>query len=180
MRPVCMISITSSRLGLPLVFGQDSSKSNSLLLLPGILLTSFSSVTQRDAIDLTYTPYLNFPNHSPVTRQPFTYAGPGARKGLKLIFKDFKLKTSREAIDYLAEHANTYFARLGLVAPEWDGRGIGAIEVEHALCELHKYTKLKSVQSQRSLKKTGRYSEGPGRSGVMATPKRFTQKRNGL
>ncbi|KAH8119588.1 hypothetical protein DFH11DRAFT_1686403 [Phellopilus nigrolimitatus] len=82
-------------------------------------------------LNLSYTPLLRF------GEDDFVVAGIGAQKGLKKCFAPAASVAG-------SEPALRHFARLGLAPARLgkEGRPMTLVDVEHTLCEVHKYTRL--------------------------------------
>ncbi|KAI5117105.1 hypothetical protein M0805_008224 [Coniferiporia weirii] len=95
-------------------------------------------------INLSYTSILNF------SENDFVIAGVGAQEGLKKCFAPASLisGSEEELIRWMAETQTEQFERLGL---EFAGLGqdrlpMTLVDVEHTLCEVHKYARITSSQ----------------------------------
>lgn len=140
--------------------------------------------THRLLIDLSYLPGLDFD----FERDGWVSTGPGSKSGLELIFncreKDTDLHL--EAMTFIKTEQAKYWADSGKTPPTLlgNGRPIGLVEIEHALCEFSKYSnvtkaqldsKAKRVRSGFSLACVWRYpgpdhrlfSRRTGRSGLL-------------
>ncbi|KAL5484863.1 hypothetical protein ACEPAI_7505 [Sanghuangporus weigelae] len=119
-------------------------------------------------INLSYTPLVNF------SENDFVIAGVGAVKGLKKCFSPSDSVSGSEGalIRWMTETQERHFARLGLEpAVLSNGNGDGKrkmtlVDVEHTLCELHKYVRiLSSAQGggygKRFTQKTARLPRWP-------------------
>ncbi|KAF5375397.1 hypothetical protein D9615_007996 [Tricholomella constricta] len=113
------------------------------------LLLSFPSMgefaTYQLMLSLSYTELLNFSN------MDFVISGPGASSGLGKMFGLQKIKTAKETVPgieeeiirWLAENQGSQFERLNL---KFSGLGPDCLpmdlaDVEHALCEVDKYSR---------------------------------------
>ncbi|KAL5524088.1 hypothetical protein ACEPAG_8261 [Sanghuangporus baumii] len=120
-------------------------------------------------INLSYTPLVNF------SENDFVIAGVGAVKGLKKCFSPSDSVSGSESalIRWMTDTQERHFARLGLepaVLSNGNGkdekRKMTLVDVEHTLCELHKYVRI--LSSAQGGGGEGGYGYGYG--------KRFTQK----
>ena len=117
-------------------------------------LISFPSMgefsTYQLILNLSYSKLLNFSNLD------FVIAGPGAVSGLHKMFGAQKMKDAKARMPtiedgimrWLAEHQDDEFRRLGI---EWPGLGpdrlpMGLEDIEHLLCEVDKYSRMKHPQ----------------------------------
>ncbi|MEX0668813.1 MAG: nucleotide kinase domain-containing protein [Candidatus Saccharimonadales bacterium] len=85
------------------------------------------------AIDLNYTPEINFDENS------FTKAGPGAVRGIKKAFKSIGDYSPEQVIMLMVEKQDEKFKRLGLKFEGLNGRRLHAIDCQGLFCELDKY-----------------------------------------
>lgn len=88
------------------------------------------------AVDLNYSPLLNFSESS------FVVAGPGARDGLRKCFSDTGGLSSEELILRMTAQQQTEFARLRLRFPTLWGRPLQPIDCQNLFCEVDKYARL--------------------------------------
>lgn len=104
-------------------------------------------MSYQTAIDLNYSPYINF------SENDFTQAGPGALRGMKKVFEDFGDYSPSEIIMWMVEHQEEEFKRLGLPFHSLFGRPLHAIDAQGLFCETDKYCReavpeLKSARSR--------------------------------
>ncbi|THH07988.1 hypothetical protein EW145_g3016 [Phellinidium pouzarii] len=96
-------------------------------------------------INLSYTPLLNF------NENDFVIAGVGAMEGLRKCFSPTSLTrgSEEELIRWMTETQDEHFERLGLEFSGLGkrGRAMTLVDVEHTLCEVHKYSRLVSERS---------------------------------
>jgi hypothetical protein len=85
------------------------------------------------AIDLNYSPLLNFSENS------FTAAGPGALRGLKKAFTSFGDYRPNDLIMWMVNRQVEEFERLGLAFTGLYGRPLHAIDCQGLFCEVDKY-----------------------------------------
>lgn len=78
--------------------------------------------------------------------------GPGAKKGLKLIFgvKEVSEKIGVELCMWLCKEQNPIFEALGVEFQRFLGRPLGTKEFEHALCEYQKYLEIEDGKSGKN------------------------------
>lgn len=102
-------------------------------------------------VDMTYI------ERFPFSENEFTIAGPGAKLGLKFLFKDRRDLTPEELIFWLRDHwndlsqynvhfgnkATAYPKQLFRDLPEYD-RVMNVMSIENCLCEFSKYYKVKN------------------------------------
>lgn len=80
----------------------------------------------------------------------FVRAGPGSKAGLQKVFGPEVKGIECEAMEYLYRTQHEHFSRLGLdlngrvprLSPGHDP-GVGLADIEHSLCELEKYSRVK-------------------------------------
>ena len=91
-------------------------------------------------IDLSYTPVLNF------SEDDFVIAGVGAVQGLKKCFSPPEAVTGLEEVlmRWMRKDQDNQFARLGLTLKGWvtGKREMTLVDIEHTLCEVHKYSRM--------------------------------------
>jgi hypothetical protein len=109
------------------------------------------------AIDLNYTPYINF------SENDFTKAGPGARRGIAKAFTDTGGRSPEAIIQWMVEHQAEEFERLALAFPGLGGRPLQAIDAQGLFCEVDKYCReaAPELKSARSRIKTKYQTRGP-------------------
>jgi hypothetical protein len=119
------------------------------------------------AIDLNYSPYINF------SENDFTKAGPGARRGITKAFASTGNHSAEDIIMYMVERQDKEFARLGLEFPGLHGRPLQAIDAQGLFCELDKYCReaAPGLASNRSRIKA-RYGE-PGKTLPLFLPPKW-------
>jgi len=89
------------------------------------------------AIDLNYSELFCF------SENDFTVAGPGAKRGIAKCFTDVGSLTSADVIQWMVEHQQVEFARLGLDFGGLFGRPLHAIDCQGLFCETDKYCRVK-------------------------------------
>lgn len=85
------------------------------------------------AIDINYSALVDF------SENEFTQAGPGAVRGIKKVFEDTSGLTSSDVINWMVDHQDEEFDRLGLSFHGLWGRRIHAIDAQNLFCETDKY-----------------------------------------
>lgn len=85
------------------------------------------------AIDINYSSLVNF------SENEFTQAGPGAVRGIRKVFQSTNGMTSSDVINWMVEHQDGEFERLGLSFAGLWGRKIHAIDAQNLFCETDKY-----------------------------------------
>ncbi|GJJ08985.1 hypothetical protein Clacol_003206 [Clathrus columnatus] len=101
-------------------------------------------------LDLNMTSQLNFSEREWVT------CGPGSRSYLRTLFGTAVAGVETEAIAYLYNTQDEHFNRLGIFDPPSlpDSPGVSHVDLEHALCECHKYIRMKKhLSTGRRLKR---------------------------
>lgn len=88
------------------------------------------------AVDLNYSPYLNF------SENDFTVPGPGAVRGLNKVFSETNGATPAQLIQYMVEHQEQEFSRLNLDWQDLFGRRLHAIDCQGLFCETDKYSRV--------------------------------------
>jgi hypothetical protein len=88
------------------------------------------------AIDLNYSPYLDFSEDS------FTVPGPGAVRGLRKVFSDFGECRVEHLILRMVERQESEFDRLGIPFEDLFGRRLHAIDCQGLFCEVDKYSRV--------------------------------------
>lgn len=105
----------------------------------------------RLLLELNMTSQLDF------SESEWVICGPGSRSYLRQIFGNDVGGIENEAIAYLHLTQNDHFARLGITDPPSlspDRPGVSYIDLEHSLCECHKYVRLKrQLRTERTAKK---------------------------
>lgn len=100
-------------------------------------------------VDLTYIPEF------PFSENEFVVAGPGCKRGLDLIFKDFDDMDYSEAMFWLRDNHTKIFneaTKLGMTDYRWnpynlyndlpkEDRFLSVMSIENCMCELSKYVK---------------------------------------
>lgn len=90
-------------------------------------------MSYQTAIDLNYSNRINF------SENEFTKAGPGALRGMTKVFESLGDYTPTEAIQWMVEHQDEEFERLGLPFNGLWGRPLHAIDCQGLFCETDKY-----------------------------------------
>lgn len=85
------------------------------------------------AIDLNYSPYLDF------SENDFTQPGPGAVRGLRKVFESLGEFTPADSIRWMVDRQEEEFNRLGLRFNGLWGRPLHAIDCQGLFCETDKY-----------------------------------------
>jgi hypothetical protein len=85
------------------------------------------------AIDLNYSDIINF------SENDFTQPGPGALRGMKKVFENFGDYSPSDVVQYMVEHQEQEFKRLGLPFSGLFGRPLQAIDCQGLFCETDKY-----------------------------------------
>jgi hypothetical protein len=104
-----------------------------LQTLPGI----GSFLSYQLAIDLCYSQHWNF------DEDDYTQAGPGALRGIAKCFESTGEATPSQVIQWMVEHQEQEFARLGLTAATLFGRRLHAIDCQGLFCETDKYCRVR-------------------------------------
>ena len=110
------------------------------------------------AIDLNYTPFVNF------SEMDFVVAGPGACDGIHKCFSDTAGLSEPEVIRVMSDIAGDQFLRLGLSFPDLWGRKLQLIDFQNLFCEVDKYARVlhpsvKGMRGRARIKQ--RYSPSP-------------------
>lgn len=92
-------------------------------------------MSYQTAIDLNYSEILDF------NENDFTAPGPGALRGLKKVFKSLGDYSPSEAIQWMVEHQDAEFERLGFEFDGLWGRPLHAIDCQGLFCETDKYSR---------------------------------------
>jgi hypothetical protein len=85
------------------------------------------------AIDINYSDLVDF------SENEFTQAGPGAVRGIRKVFADTAGMSSSDVINWMVDHQDQEFKRLGLPFNGLWGRKIHAIDAQNLFCETDKY-----------------------------------------
>lgn len=141
-------------------FGRDRKYSNHLLLLSCMmrdalpervatatslrrvfeLLREYPSLGEflafQFAIDLNYSPILNF------SEMDYVVAGPGAKSGIRKAFSDTAGLPDEEVIRAIAEHAGREFEIRDLPFRTLWGRSLQLIDCQNLFCEVDKYSRV--------------------------------------
>ncbi|MFD1145664.1 nucleotide kinase domain-containing protein [Saccharothrix hoggarensis] len=88
------------------------------------------------AIDLNYSPVLDFSENS------FVAAGPGARDGIRKCFGPDSRGIESQIITWVTDTQQEHFARLGLSFPGLGGRRLHLIDCQNLFCEVDKYSRV--------------------------------------
>lgn len=115
-------------------------------------------MSYQTAIDINYSSAVNF------SENDFTKPGPGAVRGLGKVFESLGGCSPEQAIQWMVEHQDEEFARLGLDFPGLYGRRLHAIDCQGLFCETDKYSRIKfpHLESERSeIKNTFKASAQP-------------------
>jgi hypothetical protein len=88
------------------------------------------------AIDLNYSPMLNF------SEMDFVVAGPGARSGIRKCFTDSAGLDDADVIRAVADMADREFDRLGLSFRTLWGRPLQLVDCQNLFCEVDKYARI--------------------------------------
>lgn len=93
-------------------------------------------MSYQTAIDLNYSEFLNF------SESEFTKPGPGALRGIKKCFISLGDYTPSDIIQWMVEHQEQEFERLGLPFNGLWGRRLQAIDCQGLFCETDKYCRV--------------------------------------
>lgn len=115
---------------------------NILKSIPGI--GDFTALQYM--IDFNYSHIFNF------NENDFIIAGPGAKSGIKKIFKSFKDFNYEDIIINFVLNQELRFNLLNLNFKKIGDRNLSAVDIEHALCEFDKYTRLKYPKNELTKK----------------------------
>jgi len=88
------------------------------------------------AIDLNYTNLINF------SEMDFVVPGPGARSGLRKVFRDSCGLSDEDVIRAMAEQASEEFERYALPFRNLWGRSLQLIDCQNLFCEVDKYARV--------------------------------------
>jgi hypothetical protein len=119
--------------------GQDLARAQSLRQVVEALLawpTIGPFLAYQIAIDLNYSPHLNF------SENDFTLPGPGALRGLRKVFLDARGRSPQHLILDMVETQEAQFQRLGLNFNGLFGRPLHAIDCQGLFCEIDKYSRV--------------------------------------
>lgn len=104
------------------------------------ILRSFPSIgpflSFQYALDLNYSPRLSFDEND------FVQPGPGAVDGIRKMYSHGSVYSAGDVIRGLVDVQDAEFARLGIDFPGLFGRKLTAVDVEHLLCEVSKYSRV--------------------------------------
>jgi hypothetical protein len=90
----------------------------------------------QTAIDLNYSEYINF------DEDDFVKAGPGALRGINKCFESLGDYSPEEVIQWMVQHQDADFERLGLPFDGLFGRKLHAIDAQGLFCETDKYARV--------------------------------------
>lgn len=88
------------------------------------------------AIDLNYSPYLNF------SEMDFVVPGPGARDGIRKCFDDLGDYDEADTIRWVAERQQTELEKRNLQFRSLWGRPLQLIDCQNLFCEVDKYARV--------------------------------------
>ncbi len=88
------------------------------------------------AIDLNYSDLLDFDEND------FVVAGPGALDGIAKCFTDIDGRPAEQIIEWMVEHQDREFDRLGLTFQALPGRKLHPIDCQNLFCEISKYARV--------------------------------------
>jgi hypothetical protein len=88
------------------------------------------------SIDLNYTEFLGF------SEDDFTVPGPGALRGMRKVYSDFRELSPAQLIMRMVDQQETEFERLGLEWRNLFGRRLHAIDAQGLFCEIDKYSRV--------------------------------------
>jgi hypothetical protein len=112
------------------------------------LLRSYPSIGDflgfQFAIDLNYSPLLNF------SEMDHVVAGPGARSGIRKSFDDTAGLNDEDVIRAVTEHAGREFEARGLAFRSLWGRTLQLIDCQNLFCEVDKYARVAHPQAEGS------------------------------
>lgn len=94
-------------------------------------------MSYQTAIDLNYSDLVDF------SENDFTKAGPGALRGIKKVFASIGDYTPEQVIQWMVDHQDEEFARLGYAFDGLFGRKIHAIDAQGLFCETDKYCRVR-------------------------------------
>jgi len=112
------------------------------------------------AVDLNYSAILNFGEND------FVVAGPGARDGIRKCFGSAAMGIEQEVIQYVTDHQEIYFGRLGIAFDGLFGRPLHLIDCQNLFCEVDKYARvmhphINGVSGRRRIKQKFRPRSKP-------------------
>jgi hypothetical protein len=119
--------------------GRDLARARSLRQVVELLLewpTIGPFLAYQIAIDLNYSPHLNFDEND------FTLPGPGALRGLQKVFLDSRGRSPENLILDMVDKQESQFQRLGLDFTGLFGRPLHAIDCQGLFCEIDKYSRV--------------------------------------
>lgn len=87
------------------------------------------------AIDLNYSDLFDFDEND------FVVAGPGALDGIAKCFASTGRRSAAAVIEWMVEHQDGEFARLGLSFQRLGGRRLHLIDCQNLFCEISKYAR---------------------------------------
>lgn len=87
------------------------------------------------AIDLNYSDLLDF------DEDDFVVAGPGALDGIAKCFANTGRRSAAAVIEWMVEHQDAEFTRLGLSFQRLGGRRLHLIDCQNLFCEISKYAR---------------------------------------
>lgn len=98
------------------------------------------------AIDLNYSELFNFDEND------FTVPGPGAKRGIKKVFKDRGGLSDEEIIMHMTKIQKEALKKLGIKFKNLFGRRLHVIDIQNLFCEFDKYSRVKypHLESKRS------------------------------
>jgi len=129
-------------------------------------------------LDLSYIPAFHH-----WTRVPFTTIGPGSRRGLVRIFGSKVKAVETEAIQWLVETQFEHFKRLGIKEEDiprlspTHPLGLTLVDMEHSLCEVDKYCRVKYSGSGGVKGSKVRVFKPTGRLTAAVFPSKLAKKR---
>jgi hypothetical protein len=88
------------------------------------------------AIDLNYSDLLDFDENE------FVVAGPGALDGIAKCFTEIDGRPVEQIIEWMVEHQDREFDRLGLTFQALPGRKLHPIDCQNLFCEISKYARV--------------------------------------
>ncbi|KAN0062862.1 hypothetical protein ACQY0O_004683 [Thecaphora frezii] len=115
-------------------------------------------------LDLNLTPHID------VSEDEYAACGPGSRSCLVSMFGNFVQGFELQAMQWIYREQHTHWRRLGINDPPklCDARpaGINMVDVEHALCEVHKYMRERDRKTRPGTATRGRKSKRGARAGM--------------
>lgn len=123
------------------------------------------------AIDLNYADLLDFDEND------FVVAGPGALDGIAKCFVSTGGCSPRTVIEWMVEHQDAEFDRLGLTFQRLGGRRLHLIDCQNLFCEISKYARVahpdvRGLLGRTQIKQTFRVDARPAEPIVL--PRRWT------